>query len=151
MRSSDRPVGAVWRLLEDWARREQASDRFGRKITQGDMAKLFGVSGQTVSAWKRCVARMQMAEQIAVVKNTDITHAELAAALAEDEPRIAEAIATRSDLAEAARRVALRAEQDNSTIFADIEVEEGPDEPAAAVVDRYLNAAACRRGGVFQA
>lgn len=115
MRSSERPAGAVWRLLDDWARREQAKDRFGRKITQGEMARLFGVSGQTVSAWKRCVARMQMAEQIQVVKNTDITHAELAAALAEDEPRISGAIVARNhghrelaDLTSAAALVARR-------------------------------------------
>lgn len=95
MRSSERPTGAVWRLLDAWAKQEQKKDRLNRRVTQGEMAGAFRVTPQILSAWKRCTSRMQMDDQLRIVKVTGISQEALALALAEDEPRIAEAIAAR--------------------------------------------------------
>jgi hypothetical protein len=100
MRSSERPTGAVWRLLEAWAKQEQQRDRLNRRVTQGEMAALFQVTPQILSAWKRCTSRMQMDDQLRIVKATGISQEDLALALAEDEPRIARAIAARGKDAE---------------------------------------------------
>lgn len=95
MRPTERDEGAVWRLLRGWADREQERDPLHRKITQGDMARLFGVSTQTVSTWKLCQARMPMASQLKVIQATDISIGELTEALVADEPRIAATVAAR--------------------------------------------------------
>lgn len=97
MRPTERDTGAVWRLLSAWAADEQAKDRLHRKITQGDMARMFGVSSQTISTWKRCQARMPMDSQLRVIRATEISLDDLTAALAEDEPRIAEYVAARRE------------------------------------------------------
>ncbi|SFN19180.1 hypothetical protein SAMN05421671_0052 [Pimelobacter simplex] len=61
------------------------------------MARMFGVSSQTISAWKRCQARMPMASQLRVIKATGVTLDDLTAALAEDEHRIADWVAARRE------------------------------------------------------
>lgn len=131
MRPTDRPTTPFWARIERWIEETVAADPLGRKITQGALAAAFGVSDSAISNWKLGHDVPTMNNLLVVAKKTGLPFEELARL-------VQETVAARSDLAEAARRVALRAEQDNSTIFADIEVEEGPDEPAAAVVDRYL-------------
>ena len=89
MRPTDRPSGAVWRVMDAWADRQQRADSFARRPSQLDMAKAFGVSKSLITAWKMMDSRMQVQEMVEIARRTDISVMELTLALAEDEPTIA--------------------------------------------------------------
>lgn len=89
MRPSDKPTGAVWRVLEEWAAREQERDDLKRRVTQMTMVERFGVKRSIISHWKYMTSRMQMDDLLRIVETTDITFDELSKALEEDEPFLA--------------------------------------------------------------
>lgn len=89
MRPSERPSGAVWRVMDAWASRQQKADAFNRRPAQLDMAKAFGVSKSLITAWKMMDSRIQVQDMVTIASRTDITYGELSVALAEDEPTIA--------------------------------------------------------------
>lgn len=84
MRPSEKPTGAVWALLDAWARNHPL------KPKQSQMAGLFGVSSSLVSQWKYCESTMQPDDMARVSEETGIPYDELAQALREDMPRLVE-------------------------------------------------------------
>lgn len=79
-RPSERPTGAVWRLLEEWSKEHELEPN------QKQMAKMFGVSDSLVSNWKYMDSLMQPNDVNTVAQKTGIPVAELFAAAVEDAP-----------------------------------------------------------------
>lgn len=84
MRPTDKTTGAVWRLLSAWSEEQRANDPLHRRVTQGELANLFGVSVSLVSNWKYRESEMQTDEMRRGSKATGIPFDELSNAVRED-------------------------------------------------------------------
>lgn len=112
MRPTDKPTGAVWRLLREW------SEEHPLHPNQQQMATFFEVSKSLLSGWKLRESVMQPDDMQRVSNLTGIPYSSLSEALREDMPFILEHHGLRKQ-ASSGRRV--RKTQD--------EQGEAPDEP----------------------
>lgn len=102
MRPSNKPTGAVWRLLAEWSRNHPL------RPNQTQMAGLFEVSTSLLSDWKYMQSVMQPDDMTLIAERTGIELALITRAVAEDK-RSAEADGGRSRLS--ARRSSRRPPQ----------------------------------------
>lgn len=89
MRTSERPSGQVWDLLEQWRQAHPL------KPNQTQMARLLGVSKSLISSWKYMESMMQTDDMKQVSKQTDIAFDDLARAAAADAEKVVEHLAHR--------------------------------------------------------
>lgn len=89
MRPTKNQPGAVWALLEEWARSHPLDPN------QRQLANLLGVSDSLLSAWKYCQSMLQPPEMETISQQTGIKYDALARALREDMPRILENVQAR--------------------------------------------------------
>jgi DNA-binding transcriptional regulator YdaS (Cro superfamily) len=89
MRPTSNSPGAVWRLLDDWAKAHPL------KPNQNQLAGLIGVSSSLVSSWKYCQSMMQPDDMTTISERTGIAYDDLARAVREDTPRILEHVSAR--------------------------------------------------------
>ena len=88
-RPSERPTGAVWRLLEAWSEAHELNPN------QKQMARMFGVSDSLLSNWKYVDSLMQTDDINQVSQKTGIPIGDLMAAAVEDIPVARKHVAAR--------------------------------------------------------
>lgn len=83
-RPSTKPTGAVWRLLAQWA------DEHPLEPNQRQIANLLDVSTSLLSSWKYCESMIQSDDMLKLSQRTEIPYEQVAAAAAEDIPKVLE-------------------------------------------------------------
>lgn len=85
MRPSEKSSGEVWRLLQEWSDNHPM-----KRVSQTQMAAMFGVSPSLVSQWKYREGRMQVDDIRSVSDATGIAYGDLAAAVDQDMDHVVE-------------------------------------------------------------
>lgn len=100
MRPTDRSITAFGDRLDRWAKDQQDRDPLHRRVTQTNMAQMFGVSTSAVSNWRLGVDVPSMSNLAMIAKKTGIPFSELAELV---EIALAARADESGDLADAAR------------------------------------------------
>lgn len=88
-RPSDRPSGAVWRLLDEWRQAHPLNPN------QRQLAGLLEVSDSLLSSWKLCQSVIQREDVDLIAERTGIKKALVQAAADEDLPAALEFVQAR--------------------------------------------------------